>query len=428
MSAMSDNLLRNLWFRIIATMSIGCLPAQVCGQADSAVVQVERVTQANVAPMQSFVATVRPHRRVSVGSAVNGRVLEFPFDAGQAVQSGDPIAQLRTKTIGIELAAAKAELRLREAELRELKNGSRKEEISLAEATRWAAETGRDYATTRLGRIKKLFQNGSGISEDEYESAAAQALQAEARVAEARSNLQLVRQGPRVERIEQAAARVGVQKQVVEGLIDRMNKYTIRSPFDGFVSMEMTDVGAWVNQGDVVAEIVELDPVEVEVFVPESSVRFLTIGDSVSVFVDAADGSFDGSVETIIPVANAASRTFPVRVTVANPKVDADRAKHLLLPGMLARVMLPAGSPTSSLLVPKDALQLGGPEPLVWKVVDQVAVSVPVSIGAAVNERIAVVPLSQQDLSIHDVVITRGNERLRSGQPVDVRRTDSVGD
>ena len=99
-----------------------------------------------VASSQAFVANVNPHRRSVIGSAVDGRVEEFLVDAGQEVDVGQPLAQLRTKTIEIELAGAQAELQLRRAELAELRNGSRPAEIELAEAVAQAAAAASDYA------------------------------------------------------------------------------------------------------------------------------------------------------------------------------------------------------------------------------------------------------------------------------------------
>lgn len=394
-------------------------PGFAWAQGGPAIVQVSQVTEDSVAAEQSFVASVRPHRRSVVGSAVDGRVLEYPIDAGQEIKAGDTLTQLRTKTIGIEIAAAKAELRLRQAELDELKNGSRPSEIALAEATSQASGAARDYARAKFRRFDELYKNGSGVSRDEFEAAQAEALKAVAELAEAESNLDLVKEGPRQEQIDQAAARVAVQEQVVAGLEDRMAKYTIRAPFDGYIAMESTELGAWVSQGDIVAEVVEIDPVEIEVYVPESSVRFVRIGTTVNVESSAiGDDVLTGSVERIIPVAETRSRTFPVRVVVANPKVD---GRHRLLPGMLCRISLPAGDQQTRLMVPKDALQLGGESPVVWKVVNGKAVVVPVQTGPSSSGLISVEALQPGMLTSGDNVITRGNERVRPGQDVLVR-------
>ena len=393
--------------------SICWMPAVRAQQGPASVV-VERVVEREFAATQAFVANVKPRRMSVIGSAVDGRVEEFLVNAGQAVVEGQPLARLRTKSIEIELAGAKAELTLREAELLELENGSRPEEIELAEASARAAIANMEYAKSKLARAENLFKNASGMSQDEYESAQAAAIAATERTSEAQISLKLVRKGPRVEQIQQAQARVAVQQEVVMMLLDRLAKYTLRAPFDGFVSAESTETGAWVKQGDAIAEVVEIDPVEVEVFVPESSIRFVTQGDHCTIKVDAVgDQPFSGTVDQIIPLADNRSRTFPVQILVENPKVN---SSHVLLPGMLARASLPIEQPQMRMLVPKDALQFGDGTQVLMKVQDGKAVLVPVRRGPSLDDWIAIESLAPGALRVGDQVVTRGNERLRPGQ------------
>jgi multidrug efflux pump subunit AcrA (membrane-fusion protein) len=393
------------------------------GQGGPAPVVVAPVIEREVASSSTFVANVNPHRRSVVGSAANGRVAEYMVDAGQAVQADQPLAQLRTKTIEIELAGAQAELQLRSAELAELRNGSRPAEIELAEATEQAVEAASDYAKAKLSRAERLFKTSSGLSQDEFEAAKAEALTAIAKVSEAKSSLQLVLEGPRQEQIDQASARVAMQEQIVAGLKDRLSKYTIRSPFAGFVTSELTEAGAWVREGDPIAEVVEIDPVEVEVFVPESSIRFVKKGITCSLSVDAfPDKIFIGTVDQIVPLADSRSRTFPVRVLVENPMVE---SSHALLPGMLARASLPTGDSRIRMLVAKDALRLGGANPTVIKVVGDKTVIVAVRTGPAMGSWISVESLAPGALKVDDLVVTRGNERLRPGQEVKISEHQS---
>jgi len=392
------------------------VPQPSFAQQGPASVVVADVIQINVAARQAFVGNVTANRRVVVGSAVDGRVLDFPIKAGQPVTARETLAQIRTATIEIEIAGAKAELQLREAELAELKNGSRPDEVRLAEASVAAAAAMRDYADTKFVRAQRLATAGSGISQDEFEETRAAALRADAALAEVSSQLQLVREGPRAERINQAAARVAVQQQVIAGLEDRLDKYTVRSPFDGFVITEMTQSGAWVQQGMAVAEIVEINPVEIEVFVPESNIGFVRQGLKCVVRVEAIpDREFEGEVMRIVPFADARARTFPVKVKVDNP---AESGLHPLLPGMLAQVRLPTSAERISLMVPKDSLQLGGQRPQVMKIVDGKAVAVPVSTGPSLDSLISVEPVADAALAEGDLIVVRGNERLRPGQEV----------
>lgn len=387
-------------------------------QQGPASVMVADVILEDVAARQSFVGTAMATRRVVVGSAVDGRVLEFPVKRGEAVVAGQTLAELRTATIEIEIAGAKAELQLRMAELEELRNGARPEELQLAQAGVEAAQALREYSLAKLARAETLMNGGTGISQDEFEQARAESLRALAVLSEATSQFELVRAGPRQERIAQAAARVAVQEQEIAGLEDRLDKFTVKAPFDGFMVTEMTESGAWLQQGMAVAEVVAIDPIEIEVYVPESNIGYVRVGRQVIVQADALpDRPFAGEVVRIVPLADERARTFPVRVRIANPAED---GRHPILPGMLAHIRLPTGTSREMLMVPKDALQLGAEQPAVLKIVDGKAVSVPVTTGPSLDSWIAVTPLGDATLTAGESVIVRGNERLRSGQPVNV--------
>ena len=101
-------------------------------------VQVERVKIEEVAAGQEFVGTVVPVRTAIIGSAVDGRVIDFPVNEGDRVEADQPLAQLLTQTIELELQAAEAQLRLRRQELEQLER-SHPEELEQARARRDAA-------------------------------------------------------------------------------------------------------------------------------------------------------------------------------------------------------------------------------------------------------------------------------------------------
>lgn len=416
--------------RILAALPFFCFttwvlifpPRLASAQGGAASVVTANVIQRRATDRKVFIANITPHRRVTIGSAVDGRVLEYPIDAGEAVSAQQPLTQLRTATMEIDLAAAEAELELRQAELQELENGSRPEEIALAEAQLNAAKASAEYAEARSRRSQQLFQESAGLSQDEYEANRAEAMRTKALVAEAENQFELTRQGPRAEQIAQARARVAMQKQAVASLEDRLRKFTVRSPFDGIVSQELTEQGAWISQGDAVAEVVEVNPVYVEVFVPESTIRFVPLGGECKVQVEAFPGlTFPGTINRIVPVADPKSRSFPVRVIVPNDPVD---GRHRLLPGMLARVSLATGeTQEDALLVPKDALNLSGSSTTVSKIVNGKAVPIPVQAGVAVGGLIQVTPMEPNAIAEGDRVVIRGNERLRPGQAVKVIST-----
>lgn len=381
-------------------------------------VVVAPVIEKEVTSGQTFVGTIIPTRRATVGSAVSGRVLDFPINIGDRVEEKQTLAQVLTETIRLELAAAEAELELRRQELQELQNGSRPEEIEQAKAQLLSAQASDEYNRARLKRTETLQQRG-GVTEetlDEVRSLAAASQQA---VREAEATYRLVQAGPRHEKIAQAQAQVAMQEAVVGRIADQLKKHTVVTRFAGYVVAEHTEAGAWVNQGDPVAEIAALDEVDVEAYVPENAIPFVRVGEDVRVEVSALpDRLVTGTVESVNPQADIRARTFPVRVRAKNEIVD---GVPMLKSGMMARAVLPTGAKKKALLIPKDALVLGGQRPMVFIVEadpkqKDVSIARPVTVTPGVSNG-SLIEVSGE-LKPGDVVVTLGNERLRPGDVV----------
>ena len=128
-----------------------------------------------------------------------------------------------------------------------------------------------------------------------------------------------------------------------------------------------------------------------------------------------------GKITGVIAQAVTRSRTFPVKIHVNNES-------HVLKAGMLAEVELEVGARRESTLVPKDALVLGGPTPRIFLALPDsnvetkfVAKMLPVKQGASLGEWIAVTAIGDEIIA-GDLVVEKGNERLRPGAPLVVNR------
>lgn len=393
--------------RFLLVLLLGAAAAQ----EPPALVVVADVVEREVTARRSFVGSVEPARRSVVESEVEGLVTEYLAEEGQRVEAGAPLAKLRTRLAEIALDAARAELKLRAEELREQKNGSRPEELAQARARVASAQAANDMRQWRVGRARQLFDT-SVISEDELKEAQMTARLAEELLAEVKEGLRLAEAGPRAERVAQAEARVEAQQAEVARLEDELDRHTIRAPFSGYVVAENTEIGEWLGKGAAVAELVALDEVDVVAPVVEDYVLGIDVGMAASVTVGAVPGHvFEGNVSAVVPAADMRARTFPVKVRVANPK-----GGPLLKAGMFATIHLPVGGTEKAVLVPKDALVLGGPSPMVYVVTEGKAVPVPVETGIAVDGLIQV----KGGVTGGQKVVVRGNERLRPGQLVKI--------
>ncbi len=401
----------------VAVMCYLALPA--VAQMPPANVKVTKVIEQEVTAGQTFVGTVMPLRHSTVGSAVDGRVIEFMVNEGDAVKKDQPLAKLRTGTLEIELAGAKAQVQLRQAELEELQHGSRPEEIEQMRARMASAEARHAYAQHNLERTEQLYTERRAISLEELQDATSLAEQASQALLEAKAAHELAVAGPRAEQIAQAQAQLAVAAEQAHLIDDRLEKHTIRAPFDGYVVLEQIEVGQWVQEAGPIVEVVEIHHVDIEAMVLEQYVENLRVGADARVDITALPShAFTGEVAIIVPQADLRSRSFPVKIRVENRIVDGE---PLLKPGMFARATLPVGKPELATLVPKDAIVLGGPTPVVW-LVDRPSESakvskaraVPVQLGVASEGTIQVIGA----IKAGDMVIVEGNERLRPMQDV----------
>jgi HlyD family secretion protein len=385
-------------------------------------VGVATIVEREVSAGQAFLGTVYPHRKSTVGSTEEDRVIKFPVNEGDLVEAGQVLAELRSETLRIELAEAQAEAELRHQELEELKNGTRQEEKDAA-----AAELARDqalleYAESRYQRAQQLHRENRAISQEELDEAKSAAVAAQNNHLASRAKYDLAEKGPRPEQILQAKARYEAQQQVVAKFNDLIDQRTIRAPFAGYVTAEHTEEGQWLAKGGPVVDLVDLESVEIHVAVPGQYISFVQTGTGAPVRVDALPGdAFAGEVLRIVPQADIRSRTFPVIVRVANRRQG---DVYTLKAGMLARVSLAVGKPQRAMLVPKDALVLGGETPRVFVVRRDAkdrqrgkAAMVPVEIGVADGGLIQIIGAVTKG----QLVVTRGNERLLPfGQPVQI--------
>ncbi|QDT96915.1 efflux RND transporter periplasmic adaptor subunit [Gimesia aquarii] len=391
---------------------------QLLAQRGPASVAVAKIVEQKIASGQTFVGTVQPIKRSLIGSAVGGRVAEFPVNEGDYVRAKQPLAQLLINTISLEVDAEKAELELRKHELTELENGSRPDEIKRAKALMMAAKAGSEYQQKRRKRLESLYSR-KAVNDDDIQQVVSESIRAEQLYQEATAAYELAVKGPRKEKIAQARSRVAIQQALVDKLESQVVKHTIISPFNGYVVAEHTEVGQWVNSGELVAEVIALDEVDVSVQVLENHVPHVRLGMDVRVEVPAIpEEVFIGKVAMVIPQADVRSRTFPVKVRIKN---TITKNGPILKSGMLARAVLPTGAAQTALLVSKDALVLGGPRPMIFVVEPNKenqklgkARAVPVQVGVAQGRLIQV----KGDLKRGAFVVIRGNERLRPEQNV----------
>lgn len=218
------------------------------------------------------------------------------------------------------------------------------------------------------GRVTKLFFDGGEqieageiLLEQDTSSEVAMLRAAESSLSLAQSNLDRTSRLKRTNVVSQseldkASAEAEGAEAQVENLRTSLAKKRIVAPFAGRLGLREVDIGQDLAQGVPIVSLQAVDPMRVNVSLPQQALSRISLGQAVRVTTDAVpDVVFDGEVTAIDTEIDPATRTVRVQAELANSDTDDERGPALL-PGMFARVdvVLPDMKPV--LTVPLTAV------------------------------------------------------------------------
>lgn len=188
----------------------------------------------------------------------------------------------------------------------------------------------------------------------------------------------------------------------------QLAKTVIRAPFSGMLGLHRISVGEYLQPGEAIVTLDDLDPIKVDFRVPEVFAHQLRTGQKIEMRVDAVPGrAFPGQVYAIDPQIDINGRSVLLRA-------KAEQQGGPLRPGMFARVTLVLEERPRALMIPEEALIPKGDQQLVFKVVDGKVTPAEVSTGLRTRGQVEVV----KGLAAGDIVITAGQIKVRPGMPV----------
>lgn len=354
-----------------AVLAFGVLYAgPVLAQGRDALVEVDAVIEEPLSQTMPVIGRFVARQSGPVAALVSGPVEEVLVDVGDRVAMGDLLVRLSTDvTLGLR--------NLREAELNEKRAslGSSQAQLRLAR-----------QELTRLENLKK----SAAFSQASYEDKRAEVARFESLVAEANASV------------------VRAQANLELADLD-VSRSEITAPYNGVVVTRQAVAGAFINTGAPVVSLVNDEVMEIEADVPAGRLAGLAPGRAVRATLD--DGrNVMAVVRSIIPTENALTRTRPVRFM---PQLAADEPPQFATDQSVT-VLLPIGEPRDIVSVHKDAVIARGDGYIVFVVEEGKAQQRNIKVGEAVGLRFEVI----SGLSPGEIVVTRGNERLRNGQTV----------
>ena len=335
-------------------------------------------------------------REIQIGSKIGGRVIEVPVEEGQAVKARAVLVRFECDELKAQRAQAEAQVKQAEADASKMARGNRAEEIAEAEASaraeRAVFEEARngprrqeidqahaDYkaaaaestnAKVFYERMERLIAADT-ISRQQFDDArdkrdaAAQRAEsakqrlalleagtraedvnaAEGRFRKAEAAATLARKGFRKEDIEAARARLAEAQGRVAELDARLREAEISAPVDSVVEVVSVRPGDLVQAGRIVLTMLEASQLWVKVYVPETDLAHVHLGQQATVHVDSfGNRAFAGRVGQIASQAEFLPRNVQTKSDrehqVFGVKIYVDNSQQVLKSGMSATVLL----------------------------------------------------------------------------------------
>jgi membrane fusion protein (multidrug efflux system) len=314
------------------------LPAKVEEAPKPIAVSLVTAEEQSVPSTLDVTGTLMADAQTDIASEIEQRVVEILVERGQGVNADQVVARMDAKDATNQLNEAEAA----EAQIRErlgMVNGQAFDALKIPEVQQ--ARATMDRAEADFKRFAQLIEEGA-VSRSEHDLRRADYLAAKAQYETTTNQMRQLYQSLLAQKV-----RVTMGRKALEDTI-------IRAPFSGLIAEKAVSVGRYTKKGDRIATIVRVDPLRIELTIPEGAVAAVRKGQKVSFTVQSYPGrQFEGTIAYVGPAVRAESRALVVEAVVPNPKA-------LLQPGLFAtaRIELPSARP--SVMVPAAAVKGDG--------------------------------------------------------------------
>lgn len=223
---------------------------------------------------------------------------------------------------------------------------------------------------------------------------------------------------------DSAKTNLDTAKAALDSATVNLRDGTLTSPISGILDQLNVDPGEYINPGQTVMKIVDIDHVDVELPIPEKDVLYFEKGQKVKMTMSMSGQDecenlaqteqtecqvFQGTIDFISLTADSAARTYTLKVGVNN-------SKHILRPGMIVRAHLVRRQMEDAIAVPFFTIVDHESGKSVFVVEEGKAVEKPIKYGAFQKGLVEV----RNGLKAGERLIIVGQRNLVDGQKVDV--------
>jgi HlyD family secretion protein len=253
---------------------------------------------------------------VTMSAQAGGIVQRLYVEEGAVVHSGDTLLVINDIDWRYQYEQAVAGCDMAEAQYQLAVKGSRTEDVVQAEANYKNAEADKK-------RMEELWQTKS-VTDKQLDDA-------RTRYTVAQQTWEKLKNGSRPEEITLARARRDQAKAQTASLRKKLEDCIVRAPMNGVVTKRFVEAGELVGNGASLVRLDDLSNMDITIYVSESELPKVVLGQKVLVQVDAFhDRSFEGRVVFISPVAEFTPKNiqtndertklvFGVKIKIANP-------------------------------------------------------------------------------------------------------------
>ncbi len=332
--------------------------------------QVIKLQEQTIPDSFDAVGTVHASRTAPLAAQVMGVITAVNVREGDTVKQGQVLATIDDVQPRAAVEQAQAALSAADHELA-------------------AAESEQALAQSTFNRMQTLYDKKS-LSPQEYDEARTRLQSAAAR-----------RDTARAGRAQAAAA--------LDQARSHLDYTRVRAPFNGVVTDRRVDPGALAAPGMPLLTVEAGGQYRLEASVDERDLRYVRMGQTVPVTLDAFDGRMNGKVAQIVPAADPASRSFTV-------KIDLPANKNLRS-GVFGRAAFARGT-RQAVLIPQSAVTERGQLQTVYVVGDnKIAMLRYVTLGAAQQDRREVL----SGLNAGETVVAAAGGRDLAGKRIEVQ-------
>ena len=345
-------------------------------------VRAEKVVRQEIASVISTNGKIEPINSFEAHAPAPATVNRVLVAEGDHVKVGQLLVKLDDAEARSQAARALAQLRSAEAALSGIKAGGTQEEVLTIRADLTKAQAERDEAQRNLQAVQKLRQGGAA-SPAELEAAQNRQKKADADVQLLQAKLNGRFSSPEVAKVEASAAEARAAYAAAQELLHHSN---VTAPFAGTVYQLPVKPGSYVNGGDLLVQVANLEKVRVRAFVDEPEIGRLARGQKVEIKWDATPGrTWDGTL-TRVPT----SVTMVGTRTVGEITSEIDNSDRKLLPNVNVNVSIIAARHDNALTVSREAVHDVDGKRYIYRIEDEKILAQEVQTGLSSLTRVEV--------------------------------------